>query len=637
MWAVVSVTLDWLERLYGRSPGWFTICAFERGEPRVTRWIDTDKLGPAARAIERASERFDIYTSVGTWAEPARRGRGKARDVISIAGMWADLDIGEAGHRLAKSGLPNPSDEAAALAILTGLPAPSAVIHSGGGLQVWHLFDEPWVFDDNKAAAEVAEGWHRRLVAAGEERGVHVDALGDLARILRVPGTRNLKLATGGGGWRPVELREATGAAYPVADLSALGIRREPSGEDSRAAPDDRKRPDEFPLSWAQILEPHGWTVDRIDQGDTLWFRPGKGKGDGHSAITHSQPPVMVNYSATAGLPEGEQPEGKKLTKLRVYALLNTDGDLKAAQRELARLTATPVQVAKQVARFAGCLLDWSALWTAEIPEPDWLCEPLIERGRQVALFSEAKVGKSLLLLEICMALVAGRPVLGNPARLGPVQRPLTIVYIDKENTHEDLRARGMKMGYDDATLDGLHYYSFPDLSWLDTDEGGKELLALATHHGADLVVIDTLSRVVEGDEVDNDTYHDFYNFTGVRLKAAGIALVRLDHSGKDVSKGMRGASSKATDVDEVWALSEDDPEDDNRLTLTRTHSRSYHGVSKVSLLRKDYTCDCTSAKQHSDRDEHEGRRLLHHEVNDERQCLLCPLVEADNLITTGV
>jgi hypothetical protein len=68
-------------------------------------------------------------------------------------------------------------------------------------------------------------------------------------------------------------------------------------------------------------------------------------------------------------------------------------------------------------------------------------------------------------------------------------------------------------------------------------------------------VVIDTVSRSVEGDENENDTWLKFYRATGLRLKQAGIALIRLDHSGKDATKGQRGGSAKSGDVDAIWQL----------------------------------------------------------------------------------
>jgi len=174
-------------------------------------------------------------------------------------------------------------------------------------------------------------------------------------------------------------------------------------------------------------------------------------------------------------------------------------------------------------------LLDWYELWDAEDDE-EWIVWPIIPARRLVALYSPPKVGKSLFMLELAAAIAAGRPVLGAPA-----DRPRRVLYLDFENDPRgDIRPRLEAMGYEPEDLEGLAYLSFPSLAALDTERGGLELLAAATVYKAELVVIDTVSRAVAGEENENDTWLRFYRSTGVRLKAAGVACVRLDHSGKD-------------------------------------------------------------------------------------------------------
>jgi hypothetical protein len=112
-------------------------------------------------------------------------------------------------------------------------------------------------------------------------------------------------------------------------------------------------------------------------------------------------------------------------------------------------------------------------------------------------------------------------------------------------------------MDYGPDDLDNLFYLSFPVMAALDSPAGGAELLAAAAHYGCDLIVLDTISRAVAGEENENTTWLGFYRHTGLRLKQAGIALVRLDHSGKDTTKGQRGGSAKSGDVDVVWHLTE--------------------------------------------------------------------------------
>lgn len=200
--------------------------------------------------------------------------------------------------------------------------------------------------------------------------------------------------------------------------------------------------------------------------------------------------------------------------------------------------------------RSALPLVDWYELWDAEDDE-EWIVWPVIPARRLVALYSPPKVGKSLFMLELAAAVAAGRNVLG-----AAMERPRRVLYLDFENDPRgDIRPRLEAMGYGPEDLEGLAYLSFPSLAALDTDRGGLELLAAVGVYKTELVVIDTVSRAVGGEENENDTWLRFYRSTGVRLKAAGVACVRLDHAGKDASKGQRGGSAKSGDVDIVWRL----------------------------------------------------------------------------------
>jgi hypothetical protein len=225
--------------------------------------------------------------------------------------------------------------------------------------------------------------------------------------------------------------------------------------------------------------------------------------------------------------------------------------------------------------------IDWGAFWSQESPAEEWLIEPVVAAGRQTAIYSTAKTGKSLLSLDISAARSTGRSSLGQSA-----QDPIGVVYLDLEMTEADLRERLGDLGYgphDD--LSRLHYYSLPTLPSLDTDLGGEIVVDLARRAEAQLVVVDTMARVVSGDENSADTYRNFYRFTGSRLKQAGIALLRLDHQGKDPSQGARGSSAKDDDLDIVFRLSTVDA---TTLKLTRTRSRIPWVPSEVMVTRRE-------------------------------------------------
>lgn len=217
--------------------------------------------------------------------------------------------------------------------------------------------------------------------------------------------------------------------------------------------------------------------------------------------------------------------------------------------------------------RHRSALVDWDELWTIDADADDWLIAPVIAAGRGHALFAPAKLGKSLLSLWLAASAATGRQFFDQPEG-----RKVRTLYLDLEMTREDIRERLADMGFGPSDdLSALAYYSLPSLAVLDSQLGGEEVLALAQAHDAELVIIDTMSRVIGGEENSADTLRSFFRWTGAPLKAAGIATVRIDHAGKDIGKGMRGSSAKADDVDIVWEML---ARDRGRFDLKATHRR---------------------------------------------------------------
>jgi 5S rRNA maturation endonuclease (ribonuclease M5) len=191
--------------------------------------------------------------------------------------------------------------------------------------------------------------------------------------------------------------------------------------------------------------------------------------------------------------------------------------------------------------------LDWHQLFTDEITDDEWLYEGVFALGRGHAVYAQKKEGKSLFVLWCC-------------AELATTRTDVDIVYLDYEMTRADVRERMEEMGYGAETdLSRFHYDLLPSLPPLDTGEGMAALLELVDRvqrPGCHLfVVIDTTSRAVEGDENSNDTIRNFYRWTGAALKKREITWARLDHAGKDPTKGQRGGSAKGDDVDVIWRL----------------------------------------------------------------------------------
>lgn len=224
--------------------------------------------------------------------------------------------------------------------------------------------------------------------------------------------------------------------------------------------------------------------------------------------------------------------------------------------------------------------LNWRQVWDTVRDGADWLVYPLLERGRATTIYAPAGEGKSLVSLEIAAALAAGRDVLGQPV-------PRThVVYWDYENDVPLIVNRLKSMAYSVEDIEKhLHYRSFPSGVGLDDQKGAEEIIASADKHAAKLVVIDTYATSVDGEENSADTARGFAKYVVGPLKSRGIASLRLDHTGKDVTKGERGTSAKRGDVDYSWLIQETSP---NAFTFKNTKNRPGHAPKEFYVMRKD-------------------------------------------------
>jgi len=106
-------------------------------------------------------------------------------------GVWCDIDIQGESHD--KENLPKSSDDGRS--IIDEMPfAPSIIVDSGYGLHAYWLLHEPWIFtSDTKRqdAASLAKRWHEKICTIAAKRGWALENLGDLTRVLRLPGTLN--------------------------------------------------------------------------------------------------------------------------------------------------------------------------------------------------------------------------------------------------------------------------------------------------------------------------------------------------------------------------------------------------------------------------------------------------------------
>lgn len=233
-------------------------------------------------------------------------------------------------------------------------------------------------------------------------------------------------------------------------------------------------------------------------------------------------------------------------------------------------------------------LLDFEALLTGD-PEPvHWLVPQVLQAGLLYQLVAAPKTGKSLLALDLAWRVAAGVDPLSGAVLPGGHTRPdgpVSVLYLDAENARRIIGDRLREMAVDPSRLALLHYASMPAIAPLDTVTGAAELLALAREVDARLIIIDTVSRFVGGNENDSQTYLDLYRLALAPLKREGRTVVRIDHVGKDPSLGARGSSAKSGDVDVSWILTKG--QTPARFRLTCEFDRTADHPQELTLRRR--------------------------------------------------
>lgn len=221
--------------------------------------------------------------------------------------------------------------------------------------------------------------------------------------------------------------------------------------------------------------------------------------------------------------------------------LANADPDNRLPQPTLHTISATDLLAT-----------DW--------PEPTWAVPELLPTGLAV-LAGRPKLGKSWLALQIALSVASGGHALGYDVEQGRV------LYLALEDPPRRLADRMQKQGWEHADTQATNNADFMGLGDFqdqigDLLQGGAEILRDQIRaKGYRLVVIDTLSRSIHGDQ--NDVSEMTAHLTPLQETAhtCNCALILIDHHKKrgirdaDVVDDVMGSTAKGAIADTIWGL----------------------------------------------------------------------------------
>jgi hypothetical protein len=172
---------------------------------------------PLIEAAAKNCKGQNVYIQTCTASKVLPK-RMSAEHANCMYAVWMDLDVDT--PEKPKPTCPKTKDEA--LDFLKKLPEPTVVVDSGHGYHVWWVFHTPVKIEteeDRARCSSLSTRWKDAINAVAHKvGGWKFDSVQDLARILRLPGSFNLK----NGERLPVRIAQISDRKYSTEEIEAF-------------------------------------------------------------------------------------------------------------------------------------------------------------------------------------------------------------------------------------------------------------------------------------------------------------------------------------------------------------------------------------------------------------------------------
>lgn len=207
-------------------------------------------------------------------------------------------------------------------------------------------------------------------------------------------------------------------------------------------------------------------------------------------------------------------------------------------------------------------------------PKPPLLIKPWLRTGQTAVIYGNFGSGKSLLTLTIAY-LLGLKDYDREECEIGEwqVKNPTGCLYIDGELGEQEMEERVKKfewLGPQNPKF-RMRVLSIPEYQMATEDpfylsirtNQLKIIQWLRDHENYKLLVLDSASTLFGlEDENNNSEWSNKVNPFLRDLRAIGVACLLLHHSGKDIKRGLRGASAIGAMANYIFKLS-DHPDKD--------------------------------------------------------------------------
>lgn len=207
--------------------------------------------------------------------------------------------------------------------------------------------------------------------------------------------------------------------------------------------------------------------------------------------------------------------------------------------------------------RASSVLVETMEFGAATPPDIDWLVEGVIQSGANGIVTGEPKAGKSLVMIDLMLALSTGTPWLGFP-----VPRRVKCALVSRED-YPGMTAQRIGALYRGTSRPDFEGWSWINTRWqtpafqLEDETHVGPLIAELKLRAAEFACFDVFRRIHSEDENDNTAMQKILDQLSRIQQEAGVAIALVHHLSK-ASEGLifrhiRGAG--AIDGWTEWAM----------------------------------------------------------------------------------
>lgn len=254
-------------------------------------------------------------------------------------------------------------------------------------------------------------------------------------------------------------------------------------------------------------------------------------KGSGHRQVTMAS---VMKMAKEAGAPSTPRP-----------TLAATVDDLRTAMSAVA---ATPALGMFTPEEYTGRFPITSLAASIMMEPGGWLIKNVLPDAGLIVLYGASGSGKTFVAIDLAYAIAMGVSWRGNRTKKG---RVLIIAAEGGKGMSKRLKAYLKHHKIDPADVD-IGLLVVPP-NFLLSEDVTELAAAVAASGGADVIVVDTFAQVTPGanENSSEDVGLALSNARALEM-ATGATIMAVAHSGKDVSKGIRGWSGMFAAADAV-------------------------------------------------------------------------------------